>query len=1354
MNTRGKSLVTTHVRDRSAVTPPMRRREMVRHERLHHYFQATCDDSPDSIAVEVEGVALSYGQLDTQANQLAHHLLAIGIEPGSRIAILMQRSVEVYTSLLGVLKAGCAFVPIDPSSPADRVEYITTDSDVDLVLTSAGLTDLAGSASCPVVALEELGPQLAALPKTRPELPVFGDPTAYIIYTSGSSGRPKGVEVAQSSICNFISVVPPLYRVTASDRVYQGMTIAFDFSIEEIWPTWAVGATVVAGPTDGRRLGSDLADFLDEQRITVLYCVPTVLATVDRDLPLLHTLNVGGEACPQELVERWCTGGRVMLNTYGPTETTVTCTMAELEPGRPVTIGYPLPTYEAYLLDDHLRPVADGEVGEICIGGPGVAVGYVGRADLTAEKFIPNPYTEGDRLYRTGDLGRWTTHGIEYQGRADSEVKVRGHRIDLQEIENVLRLDDGVADAVATVHRGTNELAAFVTLRAPERDDELIRRLHQRLQETVPGYMVPAYLSALDSFPMLPSGKVDRKALPDPQGARLVADTGPHVAPSTPLEHELCEVWSAALGLEAGQVSIDADFFTDLGGHSLAAALVVSDLRRRGSAAPIAIGDLYANPTVRALALHLSGGAPAGPPQEAVTPRRHATNRVVLAGAGQLAMLYGLLLVFSLPVALIYNAHGGQPSLTMVVQLLTLFPIVYLLGRWILPVVGVRLLSRRVRSGTYPLWGSVHLRVWAIQKLMSISPTNVLAGSPLLNPYLRLLGARVGPACHLATGQVELPHLADIGDGVSVGHGAALRATHVEAGYLTVGAVRLAPGSFVGSSTMVLPGSEVGAGAALAEHSALGPHEALPDGERWVGSPSKPASEVDPVFEAMADSPSPRRNWTGPLLGGFAAGTVVLELLPLVAAAPGIALVWWVLLEHGVWPGLAATALIGPVFVVLLCLAIAGLRVLVLPRTPTGILSLRSELGLRKWFVDKLLESSLAMTNSLYATLYTVPWLRLLGARIGPGCEVSTVASVSPDLLRIEAQSFIADMAQVSSATHHNGHVAVATTEIGRRAFVGNASFIPAGTTLGDDSLVGVHTVPPRYGVPAETSWLGSPAIFLPRRQESACFAEELTFRPGRRRQVERLAIELVRVTLPGSLLAAGIYMALLVISAVALRSNPVVVALAAPAAFLAAGLACVLVVAGAKWLLVGGYRPQVEPLWSRFVRRSELATGLYEAAAVPALLQALTGTPLLGPLLRLFGARIGRRTFIDTTHLTEFDLVSIGDDAAIGAGASLQTHLFEDRVMKMSELTVEPGASVGARSVVLYDAVVAERCAVGSLSLVMKGEELVPATRWAGIPAQPRPGTFRTDPDGPDGMLDAPGQMTGNGREASSRWL
>src|SRR4051812_41453332 len=457
--------------------------------RLSRYFERSCDRRPSATALECDGERLSYAELDHRANRLANLLMSRGLGASNRVGILLNRSVETYVAVLAITKTEATFVPIDPAAPADRLHYIAQDSALDLMVTHTAFGASCAGLPCDSIALDELGPELAAQSSARTGIESAGDPVCYVIYTSGSSGRPKGVEITQSSICNFIGIVPTLYGVRPTDRVYQGMTIAFDFSIEEIWPTWAVGATLVAGPTDGRRVGSGLADFLEEQRITMIYCVPTVLATLDRTLPLLHTVNVGGEACPRELVDRWGPGRRI-LNTYGPTETTVTCTMAELAPGRPVTIGRPLPSYRITLLDDDRQPVPEGEIGEICVGGPGVGRGYVNRPELTVDRFIQNPQgSPGDRIYRTGDLGRILPDGeIEYLGRADSEVKVRGHRVDLQEIENVLLEHPRVAAAVVALlppSDGGSDLAGYVVLRdqspAGELADRVVEELHERV---------------------------------------------------------------------------------------------------------------------------------------------------------------------------------------------------------------------------------------------------------------------------------------------------------------------------------------------------------------------------------------------------------------------------------------------------------------------------------------------------------------------------------------------------------------------------------------------------------------------------------------------------------------------------------------------------------------------------------------------------------------------------------------------------------------------------------------------------------------------------------------------------------
>ena len=402
---------------------------------LHQVFEQTVDRTGDAVALECGQQLLTYAELDRRANQLAHLLAARGIGCGARVGLLFERSAEMYVSILAVLKAGGAFVPIDPTSPQDRVAFIQHDVGLRLIITQERMRSPVGSCRCAVLPVDASEELISRQPGHRLEVAPEPEDLCYISYTSGSTGRPKGVAISHRSISNFLSVAAPVYGVAPHDRAYQGMSISFDFSVEEIWLAWSVGAAVVAGPTDARRLGPELRAFLAEKRITFFCCVPTLLATMDRDVPTVRTLLVGGEACPADLVRRWARPGRRMLNTYGPPETTVTATWTELTPGRAaVTIGTPLPTYRVYILDEKLRPLPRGGTGEICIGGPGVAAGYINRDDVTADRFVPNPVTgdrDAPRIYRTGDLGRITAdEEIEYLGRIDTQVKIGGRPMD------------------------------------------------------------------------------------------------------------------------------------------------------------------------------------------------------------------------------------------------------------------------------------------------------------------------------------------------------------------------------------------------------------------------------------------------------------------------------------------------------------------------------------------------------------------------------------------------------------------------------------------------------------------------------------------------------------------------------------------------------------------------------------------------------------------------------------------------------------------------------------------------------------------------------------------------------------
>ncbi|MEU3709986.1 Pls/PosA family non-ribosomal peptide synthetase [Streptomyces catenulae] len=1322
------------------------------------FFTRSCDRNPSHPAVECGAETLTYAELDRRANRLAHLLRSRGAGPGRRVGILLERSPDTYVTLLAVLKSGASYVPLDVSFPADRLAFIAADCGLHDLVTTASLDDRTRELPCRVLALDRATDALARAPETRPE--DTGDPSGecYVIYTSGTTGRPKGVAVSRANIVAFLRAAAPLYGVTDHDRVHQGLSLAFDFALEEIWPAWMAGATLVAGPDEARRAGPELTAFLTERAITVLCCVPTLLTTLDPDLPALRTLLVSGEACPPGLVRSWSRPGRRILNAYGPTETTVTATCAELTPDRPVTIGTPLPGYLVYLLDEELRPVARGESGEICIGGPGVALGYVRRADLTEDRFRPNPVTRdrttAPRIYRTGDRGRYAPSGeIEYLGRIDNQVKIRGYRIELGEIEEVLREDAAVENAVVVprARDGTaQDLTGYVTRRPPvaaEDDDTLRERLHTALRRKLPGYMIPTFVEVLAAFPLLTADKVDRAALPPPTSPPLGRRARPPTAPRTPLERRMAALWQDVLG--GGPVSTDDDFFTDLGGHSMTAARLISRLRCDTDLRHLAMGDLYAHPTVQDLAAYATATATAPEEEPAATgapppaPLRHSTLRVLACGVAQVAGLYLWLLLPALAalVALyrlgeiwhlpVHAPPAGSALATVAgLPLAALIPMEagwLVLSLLVVPMVLSRVLTAGVRPGRYPLWGVVYLRFWLAHKLLVVSPLVLLSGSPLLPPLLRLLGARIGRHCHLTT-VVAPPSLVTIGAGTTLGYGTRVEVHTVEGGWLRLAPVRIGAGCGVGTNSVVLPGAVLGDGATVGEQSLVPEDTEIPAGEHWAGSPATRQAAPPPLVADLGARPDDRR-WPLPVVAGFALGAVFLLLLPLLIIECGAWLAIATAHSDGVVWGCLAAVGAAPLMVLTSCAAVLAVKRAVMPVARPGIHPERSAFGLRKWLGDGMMTMSLTFTQALYSTLYVIPFLRGLGARTGHRAEVATVTFVDPDMLRVGPESFLADVSVVGPAVFHHGHLALAPARVGRRSFVGNGALLPGSGRMGDNSLLGVHSVAPAEPIAPETTWLGSPAIFLPHREASPGFPERLTYAPSRGRVLARLAVEYVRVTLPPTLGLLSLLGAYYVSLALAAALPPVALFLVVPLVLMATGLAGALAAVAVKWLVVGGYRPRVEPLWSMWVRRTELVTGLYENLVVPTVMNFLLGTPWAPLLLRLFGARMGRRVWLSTTFLTEFDLVGVADDAAVGQFTSLQTHLFEDRVMKMSHVTVERGASVGIRSVVLYDSRVAEGASLDALSLVMKGEELPGATRWRGIPATLRPAARPADP-------------------------
>src|SRR5256712_2721317 len=424
--------------------------EAARAKLLHEIFEWQVDKRPEAVALIVEGRRVTYGELELRANCLARYLRRQGLHKGSIVAILLPRSLDAYIAILGTLKAGAAYVPLDPEYPMDRVAYILHDSRAEMLLTTTTLAWQHRNLHTNIVAVDDK----AVNSETMTRLPGGGvgvgpHDLCYVIYTSGSTGWPKGVQVEHRNVCNLVEAEAKIFQVKPEDRICQIASLSFDLSVEEIWLAFRAGGTLLFVPHELAHGGPDLSHFLSEHRITVLSCVPTLLSMLEQEIPTLRLLILGGEACPERLVARWFRSGRRIVNTYGPTETTVTATFGDVTPEKRVTIGKPIPGYYVRLLDETLQPVAEAAIGEICVGGIRVARGYVGRPEETGDRFIRDPYARKDkvdaRLYRTGDLGRFDDEGnLEFLGRSDDQVKLRGFRIELAEIESALLQHESV----------------------------------------------------------------------------------------------------------------------------------------------------------------------------------------------------------------------------------------------------------------------------------------------------------------------------------------------------------------------------------------------------------------------------------------------------------------------------------------------------------------------------------------------------------------------------------------------------------------------------------------------------------------------------------------------------------------------------------------------------------------------------------------------------------------------------------------------------------------------------------------------------------------------------------------------
>jgi amino acid adenylation domain-containing protein len=561
---------------------------------VHEMIQAHAAATPDAVALVFGNTTLTYGALDARANRLAHRLIALGVNAETRVGIAAERSIEMVVGLLAILKSGGAYVPLDPDFPSERLSYMMEDSGIALLLTQGRVVKrLSIPSDVTVVDLDQF--DATAQGATAPEIDVHGEQIAYMIYTSGSTGRPKGVMVRHAALTNFLLSTQQLPGLQSSDRLVAVTSLSFDIAALELYLPLITGARTIIASRDTARDGRELANLLRDSGATVMQSTPSTWRMLcdsgwtGRGLKGL----CGGEALPSDLAERLRDAGLALWNMYGPTETTIWSSVQRVD--GPPSLGQPLAATQLLVLDADMHYAPIGAAGELYIGGEGVARGYWQRAALSAERFVPSPFSaQGDRLYRTGDLVRWTSTGtLDYLGRIDHQVKVRGFRIELNEIEAQLATQSGVRESVVAAVSGPTgtRLVAYLTAQDGKGIDTAA--LRKAVMAALPDYMVPAAFVVLDTLPLTPNGKIDRRALPTP----VFESTGRR-APEGATEMALAAIWREVLQRE--EISRDDSFF-QLGGHSLQLMQVAMRIER-DCGVRLPIRTLFATPMLAALA--------------------------------------------------------------------------------------------------------------------------------------------------------------------------------------------------------------------------------------------------------------------------------------------------------------------------------------------------------------------------------------------------------------------------------------------------------------------------------------------------------------------------------------------------------------------------------------------------------------------------------------------------------------------------------------------------------------------------------------------------------------------------------
>lgn len=1337
---------------------------------LHEFFDRAAARFPDRVAVDIPPSevrpsrrTITYAELAAVIDRLTVEI-ASRVAPGAVVAILLPRDTEyLYAAQIAVMKAGAAYSCIDPHFPDDHASFILDDAKAALLLTDARGVDRGRRLTGPsreVLPVDEIVDR-TGVPRSVDRAIFAIDPSSpvYIIYTSGTTGRPKGVVIEHRSIVNLVASDIAEFAISPGDRVAQGSSPAYDSSIEETWLALAAGATVVCVDDETIRLGPDLLPWLARETITVFCPPPTLLRSMgcsdpQRALPDLKLLYVGGEALPRDVADAWAPGRR-LVNGYGPTECTVTVCRGDIVRGGEITIGRAVAGNRAHVLDEQLAPVVPGAEGELCISGAGLARGYLDRPELDREKF---PTIDGlGRIYRTGDLVRVVPSGaIEYLGRIDSQVKLRGYRIELEAIDVAILQFPGVLEAAARVEGDGSAavLVAFVVPVDPLSPPDLTA-IKKYLAEKLPEAMVPSRIGVVDRLPRTTGGKLDRKKLPSLRA--VLKETPDKRPPQTPHERSIAEAVRVTLTLKETP-STSSDFFADLGGDSLTAALLVSTLRKNPETSALTVRDIYRHRTIAALAIAAENAVDESPPRtiNELRPR----GRPALATFLQAIWLIVILTIgSSIAYSVIFVAipevwrRWGTIGCAAIFPLLAVaFFLAYAVFAVQATALAKRVLIGRYRTMSAPVWGGFYVRHWMLVTLARAIPLGALQGTVFFVWALRSLGAKIGRGVHIHRG-VALSRggwdLLEIGDDAVLAQDAALRLVELRDGRIETGPIKIGGGAKIDVRASVSAHGTVGAGGRLSALSVLLSHQKIGDDEIWDGVPAVCVGRRD----CSAARSAPKAGMPPVLFGILLIvaralrGTFVGYLpavLTVVAAMAYFSVGIDEILDRFFFSGfdarlIGALALLVPIDL-LATLILRAVFSRMIGRVEPGDASVTSLEYLRVVLKSENLD---AAGNWLSGTIFWPSWLRAAGMKVGKNSEISTIIDVLPELVEIGDECFFADGIYLGCPDIESGIARCGPTRLGKNTFIGNHAYIPGGQSLPDDVLIGLSTVSDDRTISSHSSWFGVPPISLARR-EAAEMDRTLTHSPSMIRRFTRIFWEALRFWIPVVPVLAAICWIDLAARAGETFESPFVAFVVAPILTFATFFFLAGVVLFLKWFFLGKVRPGKHALWSCWCSRWDFHYVVWTQYAL-GFLAYLEGSLLLTPYLRAMGSKIGRRVVLGAgfAQVVDPDMLEIEDDATMTG--LLQAHTFEDRVLKIDKVVVRRFADVGSGSVLFYGADVGEGAVVASHSVVMKNERLLPGRFYVGCPTQSMPHPIV--PERPALVNDVPSEASANRR-------